>query len=163
MLKNPYPPPSDLDEDDKAASRFQTYIDAGDRALLMSLRAVRGTAQAAVNTLILHLCNDLRDFQLTSYRPDADDILEILCERRPLTDDQITRLRRTSLGVHQQVPTWLQQHQRSTAVRKGATDTKTESTHTKGSTESGVGRDRGKTTGEKTSHTKTTTDRGGHS
>ncbi len=163
MLKNPYPPPSDLDEDDKAASRFQTYIDAGDRALLMSLRAVRGTAQAAVNTLILHLCNDLRDLKLTTYRPDADDILEILCERRPLTDDQITRLRRTSASLHQQIPTWLQQHRRRTGVREGTTDPAVKPAHTKGGVEGGVGRDRGQTTSEKTKHTKGTDDRRGGS
>lgn len=163
MLKNPYPPPSELNENDLAACRFQTYIDAGDRALLMSLRAVRGTAQAAVNTLILHLCNDLRELNLTSYRPDADDILEILCERRPLTDDQITRLRRTSISVHQQISTGLQHNRRSSGVREGATNTKTKSTHTPGSTESGVGRDRGKASGEKKGHTKETNVRGGHS
>ena len=163
MLKNPYPPPSDLNENDLAACRFQTYIDAGDRALLMSLRAVRGTAQAVVNTLILHLCNDLRDIQLTSYRPDADDILEILCERRPLTDDQITRLRSTSIGVHQQIPSWLQQHRRSTKLREGTTDVQTKSTNPQSSVESGVGRHRGKTTSEKKGHTKEANDGRGSS
>lgn len=163
MLKNPYPPPSDLNEHDLAACRFQTYIDAGDRALLMSLRAVRGTAQAAVNTLILNLCNDLRELKLISYRPDADDILEILVERRPLTDDQISRLRLTSIGLHQEIPTWLQQHRGRTAVRKGASDPKTKSADPKSEVKSGVGRDRGQTASETKKSTKETHERRGHS
>ena len=162
MLKNPYPPPSD--DDDKECCRFATYIDPGDRALLMSLRAVRGTAQAAVNNLILNICNDLRDIKFTSYRPDADDILAILVERRPFTDDQIRRLRRTTLGVYTEIPSWLQQHRGRTEVREGATSTKTEPTHTSSRPESRVGRDRTEKTSEKKKHSQEgSTKRGGHS
>jgi hypothetical protein len=118
LLKNPYPLPNN--EDDKDASRFQSYISAEDKSLLSSLRPVKGTAQAIVNHLILNLCHDLRDLGITFYRPDADDILAILCERRPLTDEQIVRLRRTTVGSTSEIPTWLQQHRRITSVRKGS-------------------------------------------
>lgn len=162
MLKNPYPIPTE--EDDKQACRFATYIDAGDRALLMSLRAVRGTAQAAVNNLILNLCNDLRDLNLTSYRPDADDILSILVERRPLTDDQLNRLRRTTLGTATTVPPWLQQHRRRTEIRKGTTESETGSSNPQSSVEGGVRRNRTKTAGQTKSQTsKETNVGGGHS
>ena len=118
LLKNPYPLPTDSDDQD--ARRFQSYISAEDKALLTSLRPVKGTAQAIVNNLILNLCHDLRDLGVTFYRPDADDILTILCERRPLTDEQIVRIRRTTVGTTSQVPSWLQQHRRVTSVRKAA-------------------------------------------
>jgi hypothetical protein len=120
LLKNPYPLPTN--EDDKNSSRFQSYISAEDKALLSSLRPVKGTAQAIVNHLINNICHDLRDLGIHFYRPDADDILAIVCERRPLTDDQIVRLRRTTVGTTSEVPTWLQQHRRVTSVRKHSTN-----------------------------------------
>ena len=73
LLKNPYPLPTS--DDDKDASRFQSYISAEDKALLSSLRPVKGTAQAIVNHLINNICHDLRDLGINFYRPDADDIL----------------------------------------------------------------------------------------
>src|SRR5215831_14445820 len=97
LLQNPYPYPTN--EDDKDARRMQSYISAEDKALLTSLRPVKGTAQAIVNNLINNICHDLRDLGVTFYRPDADDILRVLCERRPLTDEQIVRLRRTTVGT----------------------------------------------------------------
>jgi hypothetical protein len=118
LLKNPYPLPTN--EDDKNASRFQSYISAEDKALLSSLRPVKGTAQAIVNHLISNICHDLRDLGVNFYRPDADDILAVLCERRPLTDEQIVRLRRTTVGTTSSIPTWLQQHRRVTTVRKAS-------------------------------------------
>jgi hypothetical protein len=127
MLKNPYPLPTN--EDDKNASRFQSYISAEDKALLSSLRPVKGTAQAIVNNLILNICHDLRDLGVNFYRPDADDILTILCERRPLTDEQIVRLRRTTVGTTSQVPTWLQQHRRRTSLHEDASNTSSESSN----------------------------------
>ena len=123
MLKNPYPLPNN--EDDKDASRFQSYISAEDKSLLTSLRPVKGTAQAIVNNLILNLCHDLRDLGVTFYRPDADDILAVLCERRVLTDEQIARLRRTTVGTTSEIPTWLQQHRRITSIRKGSSNAET--------------------------------------
>jgi hypothetical protein len=116
MLHNPYP--SQVDNVDRDALRFQTYLSGEDKALLMSVRPIKGTAQVVINHLIKHICNDLRDLGITSYRPDADDIFTILVERRALTDDQIARLRRTTIGADQQVPTWLQQHRRGSGVRK---------------------------------------------
>lgn len=120
MLTNPYPPPTS--EDDKAALRFQTYLSGEDKSLLMCIRPAKSTAQAVINNLIKNICNDLRDLDITSFRVDADDIFCVLTERRPLTDEQITRLRRTTVGASQKVPTWLQQHSRRTGVRKDAPD-----------------------------------------
>lgn len=140
MLKNPYPIPTD--ENDQASCRFATYIDAADKALMHGLRPVKGTPQAIVNNLILNICNDLRDLKLTSYHPDADDILAILTERRPLTDEQITRLRLTTAGLSEQVPSWLQHHRRKSSVREGATGVSKQSADTKGGSTSGVKRDR---------------------
>lgn len=123
MLKNPYP--SQHDNVDQEALRFQTYLNGPDKALLMGIRPIKGTAQVVINHLIQNLCNDLRDLGITSYRPDADDIFAILVERRTLTDDQIVRLRRTTVGNDQQIPTWLQQHRRRTEVRKRTTNPQT--------------------------------------
>lgn|SRR5215475_616024 len=138
MIHNPYPT---SENDDKSATRFQTYISAEDKALLMSLRPVKGTPQAIINNLILNVCRDLRDLNITSFRPDADDILAVLLERRPLTDDQLVRLRRTSIGVSEEIPTWLQYHRRRTEVRKRTSDAPTGSSHTKGETRRRVRRD----------------------
>jgi hypothetical protein len=127
LLKNPYPLPSN--DDDQDARRFQSYISAEDKALLTSLRPVKGTAQAIINNLILNFCHDLRDLGITFYRPDADDILTVLCERRPLSDEQIVRLRRTTVGTTSQIPTWLQQHRRRTELRKTASNASPESSN----------------------------------
>jgi hypothetical protein len=144
MLKNPYPLPTN--ENDQTACRFQSYISAEDKALLSSLRPVKGTAQAIVNHLILNICHDLRDLGIHFYRPDADDILAVLCERRPLTDEQIVRLRRTTVGTTSQVPTWLQQHRRRTGLHKDATNTTAKSVNIPKSDAEGERRHRKKTT-----------------
>ena len=125
MLKNPYPAPTS--EDDKNAFRFQTYLNGDDKSLLMAIRPVKGTAQAAVNNLILHLCNDLRELGITNYHPNADELLCILTERRALTDDQCERLRRTALGVIKEVPEGLRQHSRSARLREATTGRETSS------------------------------------
>ena len=135
MLTNPYPPPRD--SDDLYALRFQTYLSGTDKSLLMGLRPVRGTMQCVVNHLIKNLCNELRELAIDSYLPDADDVLAILVEPRPITDDQINRLRRTSVGAVGKIPKRVQQHSRGTKVRKGATNTKVGASHTKGKTSGG--------------------------
>ena len=120
MIHNPYPIPTD--EDEKASCRFATYIAARDRALLMSLRPVRGTPQAVVNNLIKHFCDELRELKLDFYHPDADDILTVLLERRRLDADQVSRLRRTTFGVSAEIPARLQHSGRGHEVRKRSTD-----------------------------------------
>src|SRR5438105_9598832 len=129
MLTNPYPHPTDAD--DKDALRFQTYLSGEDKALLMSVRPARGTAQTIVNNLIKHICDDLRELNITSFRVDADDILCVLTERRPLTSDQVSRLRRTTFGASAKVPKGLFNDSRGTEVRKGTTNAKVGANHTK--------------------------------
>lgn len=125
LLKNPYPLPTS--DDDKDASRFQSYISAEDKALLSSLRPVKGTAQAIVNHLINNICHDLRDLGINFYRPDADDILTILVERRPLTDEQIARLGRTTVSSTSTIPSWLCQHRGGAGLREETPDVATQS------------------------------------
>lgn len=117
MIANPYPIPTS--DDDKATTRFQTYLSAEDKGLLFGIRPIRGTIQAVVNNLIRNLCNDLRDLELTSYHPDADSILAILIERRDLTNGQLERIRCAVVGTNKQVPTGVQHNSGGTSVRKG--------------------------------------------
>lgn len=150
MLHNPYP--SQHDNVDQDALRFQTYLNGPDKALLMGIRPIKGTAQTVINHLIKNLCNDLRDLGINSYRPDADDIFTILVERRALTDDQVERLRRTTVGTDQQIPTGLQQHRGGTKVRKRTANPSAGANHPKVKTPRGVK----STSGEPS--TETTTD-----
>lgn len=115
MIHNPYPTPRD---EDKISCRFQTYLSGEDKGLLFSIRPIRGTPQAVVNHLIKNLCDDLRELGVTSYHPDADDIFAVLVERRQLTTEQRTRIRRTLTGSDKQIPTRVQQHSGGTGVRK---------------------------------------------
>jgi hypothetical protein len=116
MIHNPYPIPTD--EDDKVSCRFATYMSAEDKAMLMALRPVRGTPQAVINNLIKNFCDELRELKLDFYRPDADDILAILVERRALSDEQIARLRCTTFGVTEEIPARLRQQRRSSKLRE---------------------------------------------
>ena len=120
MIHNPYPTPTD--ENDKVACRFQTYLSGEDKGLLSAIRPIRGTTQAVVNHLIKNLCDDLRELGITSYRPDADDIFTILVERRDLTEGQLDRLRRTTLGTPKQIPTGLREYSRGSSVRQRSTN-----------------------------------------
>lgn len=119
MIQNPYPPPK---EEDKISCRFQTYLSGEDKGLLSSVRPIRGTPQAVINHLIKNLCNDLRELGITTYHPDADDILTILVEPRPLSADQLTRIRRAVAGTDKQVSAGVRQHSRGTSVHKRPTD-----------------------------------------
>lgn len=119
MIQNPYPTP--VEDDDKGTCRFQTYLSGEDKGLLFGIRPIRGTAQAVINNLIRNLCNDLRELNITTYHPDADSILAVLIERRPLSADQLSRIRRTLTSTHKQVSTGLQQHSGSTSLREGLT------------------------------------------
>ena len=130
IIHNPYPIPTD--EDDKASTRFQTYISVEDKLLLMSLRPIRGTSQAVINHLIKNLCNELRELKLNFYRPDADDILAILVERRPLTNSQIDRLRCTTIGDSKDVPKGFRQPRRSSGLHQGASNAQAQPTNTTG-------------------------------
>ncbi len=127
MLKNPYLTPEDPGQ--QAALRFATYLDGEDKALLMSIRPVRGTAQAVINNLIKNICNDLRELRITGYHPDADDILAILVEPRHLTDEQITRLRCTTFGVDAEVPARFLEHRGGSEVCEGPADPQTSTDH----------------------------------
>ena len=118
MIHNPYPIPTD--EDDKSTCRFATYISAEDKALLMALRPVRGTPQAVINHLIKNLCDELRELKLNFYRPDADDILQVLVERRQLSRRQIDRLRCTTIGTSKDVPERFRQPRGSGGVHEDA-------------------------------------------
>lgn len=140
MIHNPYPAPTD--ENDKISCRFQTYLSGEDKGLLSSIRPIRGTPQAVVNHLIKNLCNDLRDLGITSYRPDADDIFAILVERRPLSGEQIDRIRRTTVGTSKQIPSRLREHSGGSSVRKRPTDTSSSSDHSAKQTSRGVKQDR---------------------
>lgn len=120
MITNPYPIPTS--DDDKATTRFQTYLSAEDKGLLFGIRPIRGTIQAVINHLIRNLCNDLRDLDIISYHPDADTIFTILVERRGLTTDQITRIRCAFAGNTRALPTGVQQHSGGTGLRKGVAD-----------------------------------------
>ena len=119
MIRNPYPIPTS--DDDKATTRFQTYLSGEDKGLLFGLRPIRGTPQAVVNHLIKNLCNDLREHNITAYHPDADTIFSILVERRPLSGDQLARLRCAVTGVHRQVSAGVQQQSGGTSVRQRPT------------------------------------------
>lgn len=149
MLKNPYLTPEDPGQ--QAALRFATYLDGEDKALLMSIRPVRGTAQAVINNLIKNICNDLRDLRITSYHPDADDILAVLVESRPLTESQIDRLRRTTIGPNAEIPPRLHQHRRGPEVREGPTNPETSPDHSKKQTAGRVKHPRTKNTKTKES------------
>jgi hypothetical protein len=120
MLKNPYLTPEDPGQ--QAALRFATYLDGEDKALLMSIRPIRGTAQAVINNLIRNICNDLRDLGINHFCPDADDILAVLVESRPLTASQIERLRRTTFGTAAEIPTRLHEHRGRSEVRERPAD-----------------------------------------
>src|SRR5713101_2502363 len=129
MLTNPYPQPRN--EAEAELFRLQTYISGEDKSLLVGIRPMKGTAQTIINNLILNLCRDLRDLNITSFHPDADDILTVLTERRALSDTQIQRLRCTTAGLPKKVPTGLLQHSGGTSVCEGATSTKASAYHTK--------------------------------
>jgi hypothetical protein len=150
MLKNPYLTPEDPGQQN--ALRFATYLDGEDKALLMSIRPIRGTAQAVINNLIKNICNDLRDLKLTGYHPDADDILAVLVESRPLTTSQVERLRRTTFGSNAEVPTRLYEHRRGSEVRERPANHPTSTHHVKGKTAGRV-----KSNGEKVAKGKKTT------
>jgi len=130
MIRNPYPIPTS--DDDKAACRFQTYLSGEDKGLLFGIRPIRGTPQAVVNHLIKNLCDDLRDLNITTYHPDADDIFAILVERRALSGDQISRIRRTVAGLHRQVPAGVRQHSGGSSLRQGLTSPTTSSNNATG-------------------------------
>lgn len=130
MIHNPYPTPTS--EDDKQACRFQTYLSGEDKGLLSYIRPIRGTPQAVINHLIKNLCDDLRDLGITNYRADADDIFAILVERRPITGEQIARLRRTTFGPTKQVPARLCEYRGRAEVRKGLTNPSSGPDHAKG-------------------------------
>jgi hypothetical protein len=152
MLKNPYLTPEDPGQQN--ALRFATYLSGEDKTLLMSIRPMRGTAQAVVNNLIRNICNDLRDLGITGYHPDADDILAILVESRHLTDSQIERLRRTTFGSTAEIPTRLLEHRRGSEVCEGPTNPKTSAHHLKGKVAGGKQHDGEKTTkGKKSTKT----------
>jgi hypothetical protein len=127
MIHNPYPIPTD--ELDRATTRFQTYLSGEDKGLLFGVRPIRGTPQAVINHLIKNLCDDLRDHNITQYHPDADTIFSILVERRPLSADQLSRIRRAIAGTDKQVSERVQHDSRGTSVRKGSTGTKTGPNH----------------------------------
>jgi hypothetical protein len=117
MLKNPYLTPDDPGQ--QAALRFATYLNGEDKALLMSIRPVRGTMQSVVNNLIRNLCNELRELNITHYHPDADDILAVLIEPRPLSTEQFERLGRTTACTIAEVSARIHEHRRRTEVREG--------------------------------------------
>jgi hypothetical protein len=148
MIQNPYPPPKDAL--DRQGCRFQTYLTGEDKGLLSSLRPIRGTPQAVINHLIKNLCDDLRDLGLTSYRPDADDIFAILIERRPLSAEQVARLRRTSFGATKQVPARLLQYRGGAKVREGFANPPSGPDHAKGKS----ARDKSQDRKDKTSKSK---------
>lgn len=119
MITNPYPTP--VEDDDKGTCRFQTYLSGEDKGLLFGIRPIRGTAQAVINHLIRNLCNDLRDLNITQYHPDADSIFAVLIERRKLTTEQLTRIRRALAGTDKQVSKGVQQHSGGSSVRQRLT------------------------------------------
>lgn len=127
MIHNPYPIPTS--DDDRSTTRFQTYLSGEDKGLLFGVRPIRGTPQAVINHLIKNLCNDLRDLKLTQYHPDADAVFSILIERRPLTADQLSRIRRALVGTSGEVSSGVQQHSGGTSVREGLAGNPTSPNH----------------------------------
>lgn len=91
-LSNPYGKLSEAD-----SVMLNSLVSAEDKHLLQAFGG-RGVIQKVVNTLLYNLINELRSLNSTTYRPDADDILGILCEKRPITIEQQDRLAGTSLG-----------------------------------------------------------------
>ena len=151
MIHNPYPIPTS--DDDKAACRFQTYLSGEDKGLLFGIRPIRGTPQAVVNHLIRNLCDDLRELNITTYHPDADYIFAILVERRPLSRDQISRIRRTASGLHRQVQEGVRQHSGGTSLRQGLTSPATSSNNATGEVKRRVKHSRKTSAKAKTSRT----------
>lgn len=127
MIHNPYPAPTT--DDEKSTTRFQTYLSGEDKGLLFGIRPIRGTPQAVVNHLIKNLCDELRELGITNYHPDADDIFTILVERRPLSTDQLTRIRRAVAGNTKQVSTGVRDNSGGTEVRKRPSSSKTSADH----------------------------------
>ncbi len=156
MLTNPYPQPRN--DAEAELFRLQTYISGEDKSLLVGLRPVKGTAQTIVNNLILNLCRDLRDLNIISFHPDADDILAILTERRPLTAEQCQRLRRTTVSLPKKIPTGLFQHSGGTSVREGVAGASAGADHTAKQTSGGKQSARTKETSKTKESTKGKTD-----
>lgn len=126
MLTNPYP--HKLDSADLSGKKFQADIHPGDKALLMSLRPSKGTIQLVVNNLIKNLCDDLRELNVTGWLPDGDNILTILTERRDYSEEQLERLRHTTVCTSGSVPPRLLVNQRRRGVREKVTESKAKST-----------------------------------
>ena len=59
----------------------------------------RGSIIAIVNSLINNFHADLRQLASNTVIYDYSTVVAILLERRPFTDDQLARLRSTSVGV----------------------------------------------------------------
>jgi hypothetical protein len=149
MIHNPYPTPTS--EEAKQACRFQTYLSGEDRGLLFSVRPIRGTPQAVINHLIKNLCDDLRELGITTYRPDADDIFEILVERRSLSAEQLARLRCTSVSTTKQVSARIREYRRGSEVRKRLADPSFSADHAKSKSTRNKPQNRKNKTGKKKS------------
>jgi hypothetical protein len=79
QITNPY---HDVKEGDEGASKIATIIATEDLALLRAVVPKRGFVQAVINTLIYELAEELRDNDMTYYRPDNEEkICDILSRR----------------------------------------------------------------------------------
>jgi hypothetical protein len=139
-LRNPYN--HKIDSADETGVKLQCDIDPNDKALLVGLRPAKGTIQLIVINLLHTLCNDLRDLGITSYRPDADDVIATLVESRPFSPEQLARVRQSLVGTHGQIPERFLVDRGGTGVREKTAGAKTKSGHAKERTSSRVERNR---------------------
>jgi hypothetical protein len=117
-LKNPYP--TKIDSADETGSKLQCDISPADKALIMSLRPAKGTIQLVVNNLLKNLCDDLRELNIHGWRLDGDELLTILTDKRPFSEHQLDKLRKSTAGTTKPVSERLLEHRRGTSVREKA-------------------------------------------
>ncbi len=110
--------------------KIQCDIDPNDKALLMSLRPVKGTIQLVVNNLLFNICNDLRKLNVVGWRPDGDAILELLSRPRTLSPTQFDEFseRCTSISLVETVSSGIFDDRRRAEVRQTTPSNETEST-----------------------------------
>ncbi len=116
MLTNPYN--HTLNSTDGTDHRITVDITGEDRALLLSLRPVKGTIQLTISNLLFNLCNELRTLDIHGYRHDGDSILSALVLQRPLTAEQRELLGHTSACVAPQVSTGVHKRRGGTRIRQ---------------------------------------------
>lgn len=83
MLTNPYGKLPNAAQN-SGTVRIQTDIPIGEKSLLVGLFPQRDAFQLIINNLLKNICDELRELNHTTYRPDSSTLLAQLCARRPL-------------------------------------------------------------------------------